>query len=64
MWKSYKHGLEEEDVPGVNKVDSCRAVSREFDKAWAIEENKSKARSLQIEYVSHPAFISIPSLMK
>ncbi|RUS69777.1 hypothetical protein EGW08_022463, partial [Elysia chlorotica] len=45
VWKSFRHGLAEEDVPGVNYVDSCQAVSLQFDQAWAIEERKSRERS-------------------
>ncbi|KAK3796141.1 hypothetical protein RRG08_018142 [Elysia crispata] len=49
VWKSFKYGLTEEDVPGVNYVDSCKAVSLEFDKAWAIEEKKSKERRSKLD---------------
>ncbi|GFR92014.1 hypothetical protein ElyMa_006189700 [Elysia marginata] len=48
VWKSFKHGLKEEDVPDVNTADTCRTVSLNFDRAWAIEEKKSKAKSQKI----------------
>ncbi|GFO10855.1 multidrug resistance-associated protein 1-like [Plakobranchus ocellatus] len=49
VWKGYKEGLQEEDVPDVNYVDTCEAVSLQFDKAWEVEKKKSDNYNAKLE---------------